>query len=87
MLKELKYFFYILTILLFLFFIAKYYFSDQNKKNSYRSDINIDQKVSNLSENLYTLESNTENIIEYVENNKNEKKKKYYFWDLLKNND
>ena len=37
MIKELKYFFYIFTIAVFIIFIANYYFSDENKKNSYRS--------------------------------------------------
>ena len=87
MLKELKYFFYILTIFVFILFIVKYYFSDENKKNLYRSISKIDQNIKKLSENLVILKSDTENIIEYVENDKNKKKKKYYFWELLLNND
>jgi hypothetical protein len=87
MLKELKYFFYILTIFVFILFIGKYYFSDENKKNLYRSISKIDQNIKKLSENLVILKSDTENIIEYVENDKNKKKKKYYFWELLLNND
>ena len=83
MLKELKYFFSILIIFIFIFFIGRYYFSDQNKKNIYRSINKIDQNIEELSENLHILKSNTENIIEYVENDKNKEKKKYYFWELL----
>ena len=37
MIKELKYLFFILTIFVFIFLTLKYYFSDNNKKNSYRS--------------------------------------------------
>ena len=37
MIKELKYFFYLLTIFLFVFFCVKYYFSDDHIKKSYRS--------------------------------------------------
>ena len=85
MLKELKYFFSILIIFIFIFFIGRYYFSDQNKKNIYRSINQMDQNIEKLSENLHILKSDTKNIIEYVENDKNKKKKKYYFWELLNN--
>ena len=85
MLKELKYFFSILIIFIFIFFIGRYYFSDQNKKNIYRSIIKMDQNIERLSENLHILKSDTKNIIEYVENDKNKEKKKYYFWELLNN--
>ena len=87
MLKELKYFFFILIIFIFIFFIGRYYFSDQNKKNIYRSINNMDQNIEKLSENLHILKADTNNIIEYVENDKNKEKKKYYFWELLLNND
>ena len=85
MLKELKYFFSTLIIFIFIFFIGRYYFSDQNKKNIYRSINKMDQNIEKLSENLHILKSDTENIIEYVENDKNKEKKKYYFWELLNN--
>ena len=37
MLKEIKYLIFALIIFLFIFFTVKYYFSDNNKKKSYRS--------------------------------------------------
>ena len=85
MLKELKYFFSILIIFIFIFFIGRYYFSDQNKKNIYRSINKMDKNIEKLSKNLHILKSDTKNIIEYVENDKYKKKKKYYFWELLNN--
>ena len=85
MLKELKYFFSILIIFIFIFFIGRYYFSDQNKKNIYRSINKMDQNIEKLSENLHILKSDTKNIIEYMENDKTKEKKKYYFWELLNN--
>ena len=85
MLKELRYFFSILIIFIFIFFIGRYYFSDQNKKNIYRSINKMDKNIEKLSENLHILKSDTENFIEYVENDKNKEKKKYYFWELLNN--
>ncbi len=68
MLRELKYFFYILIVFILIFFITRYYFSDQNKKNFYRSINKIDQNIEKLSENLNILKNDTENIITYVEN-------------------
>ena len=87
MLKELKYFFYIFTVFFFIFFTSRHYFSDTNKKISYRSINEISKKIDDFSVNLKTLKNDTENIVEYVENNKNKNKKKYYFWKLLTNND
>jgi len=87
MIKELKYFLYVITILSFIFFILNYYFSEENKKISYRSTKLIDNKIIKHSKALQTLESDTENIVEYVENNFNKDKKKYKFWELIIDND
>ena len=81
--KELKYFFYVATILGFIIFVFSYYFSDKNKKNSYRSTKLYDNKIIEYNDDLIVLENDTENIIEYVENNLNIDKKKYKFWELL----
>tara|TARA_Y100000590_G_C15631174_1_gene981259 strand:- start:838 stop:1104 length:267 start_codon:yes stop_codon:yes gene_type:complete len=83
MIKELKYVLYFFVIFFFIFFTVKYYFSDDNKKKSYRSYQSIDKKIEVLASNLSTLESDTENIIYYVENNANQEKKIYNFWKLL----
>ena len=68
MIKELKYFLYAITIIGFIFFILNYYFSDENKKNSYRSTKVFDNKIVKHIKTLQILESDTENIVEYVEN-------------------
>ena len=85
MLKEIKYLIFIVIISLFLFFTGKYYFSDENIKNSYRSYKNIDEKVKIYSKNLPLLKNDTENIIEYVKQTDKKKKKKFNFWKLFKN--
>ena len=85
MIKELKYVFYIIIIFFFIFFVSRYYFSDEYKKKAYRSLNLIEKKINIFSENLVTLESDTNDIIEYVEYQKNKDKKKYHFWELLKN--
>ena len=87
MFKELKYVFYLLVIFLFIFFISKYYFSDQNKKKSYRLFKSIDQNIEKHLTNLPILKSDTEDIIDYVENNTDQNKKNYHFWKLLINNE
>ena len=87
MFRELKYLFYLLVIFLFIFFISKYYFSDQNKKKSYRSIKSIDQNIEKYLTNLPILKSDTEDIIDYVENNTDQNKKNYQFWKLLINNE
>ena len=87
MIKELKYFLYTITIISFIFFILNYYFSDENKKNSYRSTKIFDTKIVKYSETLQTLESDTENIVKYIENTFNKDKKKYKFWELIIDND
>ena len=71
----------------FHFFTCKYYFSDLNKKKSYRSLLNIDLKIELFSKKLPVLENDTQNIIEFVKNNQSNKKKKYQFWELLKKDD
>ena len=83
MIKEIKYLTYIIFIFLFLFLTIKYYFSDNNKKKSYRSFNLINEKIELFSNQLPILENDTKNIIEYVENTNSKKKKKYNFWKLL----
>ena len=87
MIKELKFVFFILVIIIFLIFTGRFYFSDENKKNTFRSINNINNKINSFSKNLIVLKNNTNDIIEYAENKKNNDKKKYYFWELLRNND
>jgi|TARA_Y100000814_G_scaffold124732_1_gene89819 hypothetical protein len=84
MFKEIKYLFYIISIFFFIFFSLKYYFSDNNKKIYFRSINEIDNKIKINEKNLFVLDSDTDNIIEYVDGNLDEKTKKYKFWELLK---
>ena len=83
MIKELRNFIFLFIIIIFIFFTAKYYFSDSYKKKSYRSLSNINKDIEIYSKKLPTLENDTNNIIEYVKNTQSKKKKKYNFWKLL----
>ena len=78
MLKEIKYLIFIFIILVLLL-TGRYYFSDVNKKKSYRTLNNFDIKINSYADKLPLLEDDTKNIIEYVEQSNNKKKKKFYF--------
>lgn len=85
MLKEIKYLLYIIIIFFFIFFTSRYYFSDENKKNLFRSISQIDKNLKTEQKNIIVLNSDTENIIEYVKNNKNLKENNFKFWTLIEN--
>ena len=87
MLKELKYLLFLIVIVLFFFLSFKYYFSNENKKNSYKSLKNIEDKTENFSRNLILLNSDTVNIVEYVEKSIDKNKKNYNFWKLINNDE
>tara|TARA_Y100000590_G_scaffold432089_1_gene547674 strand:+ start:724 stop:984 length:261 start_codon:yes stop_codon:yes gene_type:complete len=85
MIKELKYFFFIITIFFFVFFTFRFYISDVNIKKTYRSIDLVDEKLNDNLNSLDFLESDTNDIIEYLDLNLNRKKKKYFFWKLIDN--
>lgn len=85
MLKEIKYLIFIVIFTLFIFFTGKYYFSDENIKKSYRSYKNINEKIKIYSKELPILENDTKDVIEYVKQTNEKKKKKFNFWKLLEN--
>ena len=87
MFREIKYFIFIFIICFFLFFTTKYYFSDINKKNAYRSLSSINEKINIYAEKLPVLDDDTRNIIEYAEQSDIKKKKKFNFWKLLETNE
>ena len=80
MLKELKYLLYLIVITIYFFLSLKYYFSDINKKNSYRSYKQLNEKIMDYSQNVILLESDTIDIVEYAEKTKDKNKKNYNFW-------
>ena len=87
MLKELKYLLFITIIFLFIFLTTKYYFSDNNKKNSFRALNQVEKKIEDFSLNLILLKSNTEHIVEYVKKDTDKNKKNYNFWKLINNHE
>ena len=87
MVTEIKYLIFSIIIIIFVFFTGKFYFSEIHKKKSYRSLLDINYKINSYSQRIPVLEDDTKNIIEYIENTQNKKKKKFYFWELLGKND
>tara|TARA_B100000945_G_scaffold75314_1_gene57999 strand:- start:224 stop:484 length:261 start_codon:yes stop_codon:yes gene_type:complete len=85
MLKELKYLLHLLTIFIFFFILLKFYLSDSYEKKLYRSLNNYDEVIKKYSKNLPLLENDTQNVIEYADNNTDKSKKKYKFWKLIEN--
>ena len=83
--KELKYLFFSIISIFFFILIINFYFSDTNKKKNFRSLSLYENKLNKYSDNLKIINSDTENILEYVENSFNKDKKKYRFWELIQN--
>jgi hypothetical protein len=87
MLKELKYLLYLFVISLFIFLSLRYYFSNDNKKNSYRSYKQVNEKITNYSQNVILLKNDTNDIVEYIEQTIDKNKKNYNFWKLINNDE
>ena len=85
MLKEVKYVVYLLTIFFFIFFVIKFYLSENNIKWSNKVILQHQNILDNKFINLPIIKDDTKDIIEYtneIEDFKNKKQRK--FWDLLK---
>ena len=85
MLKEVKYVVYLLTIFFFIFFVIKFYLSEDNIKWNNKVIIQYQNILDKKFINLPIIKDDTNDIIEYtseIEDFKNKKQRK--FWDLLK---
>ena len=85
MLKEVKYVVYLLTIFFFIFFVIKFYLSENNIKWSNKVMLQYQNVLDKKFINLPIIKDDTNDIIEYtneIEDFKNKKQRK--FWDLLK---
>jgi len=85
MLKEVKFVVYLLTIFFFIFFVIKFYLSENNIKWSNKVILQYQNILDKKFINLPIIKDDTNDIIEYtseIEDFKNKKQRK--FWDLLK---
>ena len=85
MFKEIKYFIFFLVIILFIFFSINFYVSDENKKKTFRNLSSLDKNIKLYETKLPIIFNDTDNIVKYLNNDDNSNKRKYSFWDLLKN--
>ena len=85
MLKEIKYFIFFLVIILFILFSIKYYISNENINKAYRNLGSIDKNINMYDSKHPVILNDTYNIVKYLNNDVRTNKKKYSFWDLLKN--
>ena len=87
MLKEIKNVVYLLTIFFVIFFVTKFYLSENNIKRSNRVILQHQKELANKFSDLPIIKSDTSDIIEHT--NKVEiflSKKPRYFWILIKDN-
>ena len=88
MLKEIKYVVYLLTIFFSIFFVVKFYLSENNIKLSNKVMLQYQNELDKKFNNLPIIKNDTNDIIEYtneIEIFKNKKQRK--FWELLKTNE
>ena len=88
MLKEVKYVVYLFTIFFFIFFVIKFYISENNIKRSNKIIFQYQNELDKQFSNLPIIKDDTNDIIEYtneIEEFKNKKQRR--FWDLLKTNE
>ena len=87
MIKELKYLIYLICIISFYITICKHYLSNDYKKNTYRSLSLVDKKIKLYVKKLPYLKNDTVNIVEFIDDETDPKKKNFFFWKLLESNE
>ena len=87
MLKEVRNVVYLLTIFFTVFFVTKFYLSENNIERSNRVILQHQNELANKFSDLPIIKSDTSDIIEHT--NEVEEflsKKPRYFWILIKDN-
>ena len=85
MLKKIKSIFYLASFLIFIILTTRFYFSDQNIRETNKSRSFYSAKLNSNTQNIPLLKNDTSNVIEYINDVEiyKKKKKKYKFWDLI----
>ena len=79
--------FFLIIFFIFIFLIAKYYFSEQNVVFINQSRSSYETSLNNDKYNLPVLKNDTDNVIIYVSDLENFKdKRKKRFWEKLISN-
>ncbi len=85
MLKEIKYLFFLVVIIVFFFLLFNHYTSEENIKKTFRNYSSLENKIDKYGAELPVLIGDTSDIVKYLNKEESSNKKKYFFWDLLKN--
>ena len=85
MLKNFKNIFYLASLFIFIILTTRFYFSDQNIRETNKSRSFYSVELNNNTQNLPILKNDTRNIIEYSDDLEvyKKKKKKYTFFGLI----
>ena len=85
MLKKIKNIFYLVSFLIFIVLTTRFYFSEQNIKETNKSRSFYSVKINDDTQNLPLLKNDTNNIIEYINDIEiyKKNKKKFTFWNLI----
>ena len=85
MLKKIKNIFYLASFFIFIILTTRFYFSDQNIRETNKLRSFYSAKLNSNTQNIPLLKNDTSNVIEYIDDIEiyKKKKKKYKFWDLI----
>ena len=85
MLKKIINIFYLASFLIFITLTVRFYFSEQNIRETNKSRSFYSVKINNKTQNLPLLKNDTNNIIEYINGVEvyKKNKKKFTFWNLI----
>ena len=87
MYKKIKNFFFVAIFLIFIFSITNYYFSEQHIKYTNKSRLSYEMLLNNNGKNLPLLENDTNNVVVYLDDLEDfKKKRKKRFWERLISN-
>ena len=84
--RKIKNIFYLGSFFIFIILTTRFYFSDQNIRETNKSRSFYSVKLNNNTQNLPLLKNDTNNIIKYLNDVEvyKKKKKKFSFFDLIK---
>ena len=87
MIKKIKKTFFLASFFIFIILVVSFYFSEENVKLTNKTRSIYPTELKNNIQNLPLLKNDTSDIIEYKNDIEiyKKKKKKYTFWDLIKN--
>ena len=84
--RKIKNIFYLGSFFIFIILTTRFYFSDQNIRETNKSRSFYSVELNNNIQNLPLLKNDTNNIIEYLNDVEvyKKNKKKFSFFDLIK---